>query len=98
MQTNQSVNENLINDFSKENPNPKDFLNSLENLPFLDSYQELGFCVKSLCKLAKTALVMDTSYPNLSEHNSWDIFNVLSIIHSLALDSELELLDLLKKE
>jgi len=98
MQTNQSVNENLINDFSKENPNPKDFLNALETLPFLDSYQELGFTLKSLCKIAKTALVMDSSYPNLSEHNCWDIFNLLSIIDSLCPDSELELLDILNKE
>ncbi|TWP30775.1 hypothetical protein ETU09_00210 [Apibacter muscae] len=85
------------NDFSNENLNPKDFLNSLESLPFVESYQELGFTLKSLCKLTQTALVMDGSYPNLSVHNAWDIYNILNLIHSLIPESEWELLDRLNK-
>lgn len=85
-------------DLSNENLNPKDFLSSIENLPFLDSYQELGFTLKSLCKVTQTALIMDISYSNLSEHNSWDIYNILSLMRSLIPESELELLDLINKE
>ncbi|WP_185145100.1 hypothetical protein, partial [Apibacter muscae] len=90
---------NLNNDFSNENKNlnPKDFLKSLENFPFIESYQELGFTLKSLCKLTQTALTMDSSYPNLSVHNSWDIYNILNLIHSLIPESEWELLDRLNK-
>lgn len=85
-------------DFSDENFNPKDFLNSLENLQFLESYQELGFTLKSLCKITQTAIMMDISYSNNSEHSKWDIFNVLNLMRSLIPESELELLDLLNKE
>lgn len=83
-------------DLSNENLNPKDFLISLENLPFLDSYQELGFTLKSLCKVTQTAL-WDGSDDKPSISN-WDIFNILNLIKALIPDSELELLDLINKE
>ena len=41
---------------------------------------------------------MDISYPNYSEHNQWDIFNIISLIRSLTPIDELELLDLMYKE
>lgn len=79
-----------------KNLNPKDFLNSLESLPFVESYQELGFTLKSLCKLTQTALCdCSDDKPSIS---NWDIFNILNLIRSLIPESELELLDLINKE
>lgn len=81
---------------SNENLNPKDFLNSLEALPFLDSYQELGFTLKSLCKVTQMVLCdCSTDKPSIS---NWDIFNILNLMRSLIPDSELELLDLLNEK
>ena len=65
MQTNQSVNENLINDFSKENPNPKDFLNALQKLKNTPNYQTLRFALHSLCDVLKTALTAKDEYKQL---------------------------------
>ncbi|WP_255424477.1 hypothetical protein [Apibacter sp. HY039] len=40
----------------------------------------------------------EISFPNYTEHNQWDIYNILQLIRSLIPKDELELLDLLSKE
>ena len=85
-------NENLN---SKQEFNPKDFLNALQKLKNIPDYQNLGFTLKSLCKITQTALLAEISFPNYTEHNQWDIYNILQLIRSLIPKDELELLDLL---
>ena len=72
----------------------KMFLSSLQNLPFLESYRELGFNLKSLCKQTQTYLLAEISLPNYTEHTHWNIYNILSFIRSLISIDEFELLDL----
>ena len=86
------------NKSSNENLNPKDFLNALENCKGFTDYQNLGFTLKSLCKITQTALLAEISFPNHTEHSQWDIYNILQLIRSLIPKDELELLDLLNKE
>ena len=89
-------NKNVSNE--NQNPNPKDFLNALQKLKNIPDYQNLGFTLKSLCKITQTALLAEISFPNYTEHNQWDIYNILALIRSLIPKDELELLDLLSKE
>lgn len=86
------------NKSSNQNPNPKDFLNALQKLKNIPDYQNLGFTLKSLCKITQTALLAEISFPKYTEHNQWDIYNILQLIRSLIPKDELELLDLLNKE
>ncbi|WP_128331618.1 hypothetical protein [Apibacter sp. HY039] len=83
---------------SNENFNPKDFLVTLQKLKSIPDYENLGFTIKSLCKVTQTALLAEISFPNYTEHNQWDIYNILQLIRSLIPKDELELLDLLNKE
>ncbi|WP_295809512.1 hypothetical protein [uncultured Apibacter sp.] len=84
--------------FSEVKFNPKDFLNALQKLKNIPDYQNLGFTLKSLCKITQTALLAEISSPNYTEHTQWDIYNILQLIHSLIPKDELELLDLLNKK
>lgn len=59
---------------------------------------KIGLTINSLCKITQTALLADLSYPNYTEHNKWDLYNILQLIHTLIPKDELELLDLLNKE
>ena len=86
------------NKSSNQNFNPKDFLNALEKLKNIPDYQNLGFTLKSLCKITQTALLAEISFPNHTEHSQWDIYNILALIRSLIPKDELELLDLLNKK
>ncbi|MGM5631619.1 hypothetical protein O2K51_12020 [Apibacter raozihei] len=85
-------------DASNQIFNPKDFLVTLQKLKNISDYQNLGFTLKSLCKITQTTLLADLSFPNYTEHNQWDIYNILQLICSLIPKDELELLDLLNKE
>ncbi|QYN44528.1 hypothetical protein GYM75_06575 [Gilliamella sp. ESL0441] len=84
-------NKNVFND--NENLNPKEFLTILEKLKSIPDYQNLGFTLKSLCKITQTALLADLSFPEYTEHNKWDIYNILQLLRSLIPEDELELLD-----
>lgn len=53
-------NENLN---SKQEFNPKDFLNALQKLKNIPDYQNLGFTLKSLCKITQTALLAEIENP-----------------------------------
>ncbi|MGM5631444.1 hypothetical protein O2K51_11135 [Apibacter raozihei] len=86
------------NKSSNENFNSKDFLVTLQKLKSIPDYENLGFTLKSLCKITQTALLAEISFPNYTEHNQWDIYNILQLIRSLIPKDELELLDLLNKE
>jgi hypothetical protein len=79
--------------FSNKNLNPKDFLTVLEKFTSIPDYENLGFTLKSLCKVAQTALLAEISFPNYTEHNKWDVYNILQLLRSLILEDELELLD-----
>ena len=94
MQTRKSVEENSKN-FSNptQNLNPKEFLTTLEKLKSISDYQNLGFTLKSLCKVTQTALLAKISFPNYTEHNQWDLYNILQLMRSLIPEEELELLD-----
>ncbi|WP_128331145.1 hypothetical protein [Apibacter sp. HY039] len=83
---------------SNENLNPKDFLVTLQKLKTIPDYENLGFTLKSLCKVTQTALLAEISFPNYTEHTQWDIYNILALLRSLIPKDELELLDLLNKE
>lgn len=84
-------NKNVFN--NNENLNPKEFLTILEKLKSIPDYQNLGFTLKSLCKITQTALLADLSFPEYTEHNKWDIYNILQLLRSLIPEDELELLD-----
>ncbi|MGM5631432.1 hypothetical protein O2K51_11065 [Apibacter raozihei] len=86
------------NKSSKQKLNPKDFLVTLQKLKTIPDYENLGFTLKSLCKITQTALLTEISFPNYTEHNQLDIYNILALIPSLIPKDELELLDLLNKE
>lgn len=86
------------NKSSNPNPNPKDFLNALQKLKNIPDYQNLGFTLKSLCKITQTALLADIENPQWTEHSPWDLYNILQLIRSLIPKDELELLDLLNKK
>ncbi|WP_128331156.1 hypothetical protein [Apibacter sp. HY039] len=83
---------------SNEKLNSKDFLFTLQKLKSIPYYENLGFTLKSLCKITQTALLADLSFPNYTEHTQWDIYNILQLIRSLIPKDELELLDLLNKK
>ncbi|MGM5631438.1 hypothetical protein O2K51_11105 [Apibacter raozihei] len=86
------------NKSSKQKLNLKDFLVTLQKLKSIPDYENLGFTLKSLCKITQTALLAEISFPNNTEHTQWDIYNILALIRSLIPKDELELLDLLSKE
>ncbi|MGM5631628.1 hypothetical protein O2K51_12065 [Apibacter raozihei] len=86
------------NKSSNKNLNPKDFLVTLHKLKTIPDYENLGFTLKSLCKITQTALLAEISFPNYTEHTQWDIYNILALIRSLIPKDELELLDLINKE
>ena len=89
-------NKNVSNE--NQNPNPKDFLNALQKLKNIPDYQNLGFTLKSLCKITQTALLAEIENPQWTEHSPWDLYNILQLIRSLIPKDELELLDLLNKK
>ena len=49
--------------------------------------------LNSICNIGQTALLAKISYPNYTEHNKWDIYNILQFIRFLIPEDELELLD-----
>lgn len=79
-------NENLN---SKQEFNPKDFLNALENCKGFTDYQNLGFTLQSLCNILKTALAAEDEYKQLlCYHTPLDIFNCISLISTLLPNDE----------
>ncbi|MGM5631622.1 hypothetical protein O2K51_12035 [Apibacter raozihei] len=86
------------NKSSNQKLNLKDFLVTLQKLKSIPDYENLGFTLKSLCKITQTALLAEISFPNYTEHTQWDIYNILQLIRSLIPKDELEWLDLLNKE
>lgn len=56
-------------------------------------YENLGLTLTYLCKITQTALLAELSFPNYTEHNQWDIYNILQPLRSLIPEEELELLD-----
>jgi len=47
----------------------------------------------SLGNIMQTALLAEMEHPKYSNHNKWDMYNLLSLIKSLVPSNELELLD-----
>jgi len=79
------------------NPDLKEFLTLLDTFPYLESYKQLGFTLQSLCKVTQTTLLTELSFPKQIEHNSWGIYNLLKLIHSLIPLTEWEILDRIKE-
>ncbi len=67
------------NKSSKQNLNPKDFLVTLQKLKTIPDYENLGFTLKSLCKITQTALLADLSFTNYTEHNQWTFTTFLRL-------------------
>jgi hypothetical protein len=89
---------NTKNSHENQKLNPKDFLVTLQKLKPIPDYENLGFTLKSFCKVTQTALLAKISFPNYTEYDKWDIYNIMQLIRSLIPKDELELLDLLNKE
>ncbi|MGM5629398.1 hypothetical protein O2K51_00745 [Apibacter raozihei] len=64
-----------------------------KKLKTIPDYENLGFTLKSLCKITQTALLAELSFPNYTEHDKWDVYNILQLLRSLIPEDELELLD-----
>ncbi|MGM5629395.1 hypothetical protein O2K51_00730 [Apibacter raozihei] len=64
-----------------------------EKLKTIPDYENLGFTLTYLCKITQTALLAELSFPNYTEHNQWDLYNILKLLRSLIPEDELELLD-----
>ena len=55
--------------------------------------QQLGYTLHSLGNIMQTALLAEMENPKYSNHNKWDMYNLLSLINSLVPSNGLELLD-----
>ena len=78
-----------------EKLNLENYLTTLNKFPDIQDYQNLGYMLKSLCNLSKSALILSIENPEYSEHNAWDLYNALNLISLLVPEEEFELLDLL---
>jgi hypothetical protein len=72
---------------------PKEYLTTLKSLEEIPSYQQLGYSLKSLCKIMQTALLAEIQFPNYTEHSKWDLYNLLGLIRGMIPKDEMELLD-----
>lgn len=91
MTTNQKAEK--TKNFSNEHTNPKDLLTRLEHFLTLKDYQHLGYTLTSVCKVLKTALLTQIEFPEYTEHNLWDLYNLINLAQSLIPEEEWELLD-----
>ncbi len=66
---------------------------ALEHYLYINNYRELGYILKSLVKVAQTALMAEIESPDFIEHDKWDIYNLLTLIKNLIPEEELEWLD-----
>jgi len=83
-------------DFS--NSNIQELLTALDKIPCMENYQELGFTLKSLGKIAQTALLMEISFPDHAEHDRWDMYNLIKLIQALIPQTEWQILDKIKEQ
>ena len=78
---------------TKRTLNSQEFLTTLPYLKYILDDKNLGFMLNSIYNIGQTALLADLSFPNYTEHNKWDLYNILQLIRSLIPEDELELLD-----
>ncbi|WP_128331447.1 hypothetical protein [Apibacter sp. HY039] len=65
-----------------------------KKLKSIPDYENLGFTLKSLCNIAKTALLAETECKSLTLcHKPLDLYNIFTLIKILIPKDELELLD-----
>ena len=62
---------------------PQALLITLPYLKFIPDYENLGFTLKSHSKITQTALLTEISFPNYTEHNKGDLYNILQLLRSL---------------
>ena len=90
-------NEKFSNSINSKNL--KEFLTALNRLSFLESYQQPGFTLISICNIGQIALLAETQCKGLTLcHSPLDFYNLLSLVKCLLSNSEWELLDQLNND